>query len=318
MHPAPVRGEALSSWLRRIGNACGCSVAELLKYDLGFPEAKARDMDFEAAGELVAAIAVRTGMPIRIIQKTTYAGNLPFLAGRAYTKPIKEDAESCSVLFKPPNPPPGSLSKLRDWFRKRYMSKIIGCRQCLADYPNGAVMLGWGLKVVLSCPIHGLMLEYARKNGSGLNWVREKEEAAPELVYRLDKRSLEAISEGSVQLSGGLVSAAEWFRIMQTVFHELNAPLFSVESARFKWQLKQWQAAEYHPPGPFETFKFDTSCALLIATAIDQMERGNFEPTGTYGSLFCDGGKPVGTYYLKGEGSERERFRTGALTGVRK
>jgi hypothetical protein len=74
--------------------------------------------------------------------------------------------------------------------------------------------------------------------------------------------------------------------MLQAVFHELNAPLFSVERGRFKWQLQLWKAADYHPTGPFETFKFDKSCALLIAMAIDQVEQGEVIPTGNEGQVF--------------------------------
>lgn len=309
VHLAVVPGESLWSWLRRIGAVYGCSVADLL-CDLGFSEVKERDLNRAVPAELVAAIATKTGMPVITIERTTFAGNLPFLDGLVFTDPVREDAANCSVLFESPNPAPGSLSKLRQWFRKEYIIKINGCRQCLADYSNGAILLGWGLKVVLSCPIHGLMIEFARKKGEGLNWVKEKEEVAPQLVCQLDRRSLEAVSEGSVQLPGGLVSASQWFRIVQTIFHELNAPLFSVERARLKWQLELWNATDYYPPGPFETFKFDTSCALLIATAIDQIEKGAVKPTGIYGNLFCDGGKKASLYYLRVPESERERFRS--------
>ena len=305
MHPVPVRGEALSSWLRRIASVYCCTVADLLRYDLGFPEAKPSLLDFEAPSDLIEVIAVRSGMSFRTIEKTTFAGSLPFLSGRVFTDPSKDDVETCSVLFEPPNPAPGSYEKLRNWFQKESKSKLIGCRHCLADYKNGATLLGWGLKVVLSCPVHEVMIEPGRKEGDRIEWRKDREEPALKQVCNLDERSLEAVSEGSVQLPGGLVSAVEWFRILQAIFHELNAPWLSVESGRFVWQLKLWEAAGYHSPGPFETFKFDRSCALLIATAIDHMETGAVRPTGTYGKFFV-------------KQSERERFRSADLNSVRK
>lgn len=288
VHPEPIDGEALSSWLRRIGRIYGCSVPDLLKYDLGFPEIKTRGLDVEAPAALLVAIEARTGLPVKAMERITFAGSVPFLFKRPFTDPVKTDVEYCSVLFEPPDPPPGSHSKLRQWFRKEYLSKINGCRHCLADYPNGAILLGWGLTVVLSCPIHGLMLESARINSEGLDWVKEKEEAAPELVCQLDRRSMEAVAEGCVQLPGGLVSASQWFSMLQTIFHELNAPPFSLERGRFNWQFKLWDAADYNSIGPFETFKFDTSCALLIALAIDLMEKGEIIPTGRDGRVFCE------------------------------
>jgi hypothetical protein len=76
--------------------------------------------------------------------------------------------------------------------------------------------------------------------------------------------------------------------MLQAIFHELNAPLLSVERGRLKWQSQLWKAADYFPPGPFETFKFDKSCALLIAMAIDLMEKGEVIPTGRAGLVFCE------------------------------
>lgn len=316
VHPWPIDGEALSSWLRRIGRVYGFSVANLLKYDLGFPEVKTKGLDMGAPSDLLAAIAVRSGLPVETIERTTFAGNVPFLFERLYTDPVRSDVDYCSVLFEPPNPAPESLSKLRQWFRKESISKINGCRQCLVDYPDGAILLGWRLKIVLSCPIHGLMFEFGRRDIEGINWLKEKEETAPELVCRLDRRSMEAVAKGCVQLAGGLVSAAQWFRMLQTIFHELNAPLFSVERERFKWQLHLWDAADYYPIDPFETFKFDKSCALLIATAIDLMEKGEIIPTGRYGQLFLGQitaqRRRAELYYLKSLPSEMERFRSGA------
>lgn len=276
-----------------------------MRYDLGFPDAKLGGLDFEAPHDLTEVISARSGVSIRRIEKTTLAGNLPFLFGEIFTDPIKEDVETCSVLFEPPNPVPGSYAKLKKWFQKESKSTLIGCRHCLSDYKNGSTLLGWGLKVVLSCPVHEVMLETGRKEGDRIEWRKDQEEPAPKLVCKLDELSLEAVSEGSVQLPGGFVSASEWFRIFQTLFHELNAPLFSVTSERFVWQLKLWEVAGYCSPGPLEIFKFNTSCALLIATAIDEMESGEVKPTGTYGKFFV-------------QLSERERFRSAESNSVRK
>ena len=283
-----MQGEALSSWLRRIASVYCWSVADLLRYDLGFPEAKPSGLDFRATDDLIEVIAVRSGMSFRTIKRTTFAGSLPFLSSRVFTDPSENDVEICSVLFEPPNPAPGSYAKLREWFQKESISTLIGCRYCLSDYQNGAKLLGWGLKVILSCPVHGVMLEPGRKKGDRIEWRKVSEEPAPKQVCRLDERSLEAVSEGRVQLPGGFVSAAEWFGILQALFHELNAPVYSVKSGRFVWQLDLWETAGYLSPGPFETFKFDKTCALLIAIAIDQMETGLVKPTGKYGKFFVD------------------------------
>jgi len=254
----------------------------LLKYDLGFAQVKTSGLDIEVPSDFLGAIAERAGLPVEIIQRTTFLETVPFLLQR----PDQFNSENCSVLFERPNRAPRRLAMLHQWFRKESMSKVNGCRQCLADYPNASVLLGWGLSVVLSCPIHKLMLESARKNLDGLTWVNENPEAAPDLLGLLDCRSMTAMAEGYVQLPGGLVSAEQWFKLVQTIFQDLNGPLFWGDSERWKWQLRVWKVAGYYPPGPFESLKFDKGCGLLIATAIDLMRKGEIVPTGAAGAMF--------------------------------
>jgi hypothetical protein len=160
VHPAPIDGEALSSWLRRISRIYGCGVADLLKYDLGFAEVEFRALDMKAPRELLITIAARTNFPVQSIKRMTFPEAVPFLFRTPYTDSANDEFENWSVLFEPSRL--HSYEKLTQWFRKQTMSTVHGCRQCLADYPDGGVLLGWMLKVVLSCPIHGVMLEPGR------------------------------------------------------------------------------------------------------------------------------------------------------------
>jgi hypothetical protein len=284
VRPDVIPGETLSSWLRRIGCVYSCSVEELLKHELGFSEVKTSELDVKAPCELLTAIAVRAGLPVETIEGMTLPGTVPFLFQPPYTAPDNGAFGNCSVLFESNGL--YSYEKLTQWFRKQTKSTVNGCRYCLSDYPDGGVLLGWMLKVVLSCPVHSVMLEPGRKSTERINWVNEKAQEAPTLVCQLDSRTLAALAEGFVQLPGGLVSKAQWFRLLQTIFQELNAPLFSGHREHVKWQLKIWNVAEYYPSGPLESFKFDKRCSLLIATAIDQMEKGKLTPTGSEGQLF--------------------------------
>jgi hypothetical protein len=80
------------------------------------------------------------------------------------------------VLLDRPDPA-GSLVQLTRWLRKEKVTKV-----------KSAILLGWGLNVVLSCPVHGLMLEPARIDSKAVTWVKDKPEPAPELIRRLDGR----------------------------------------------------------------------------------------------------------------------------------
>jgi hypothetical protein len=130
------------------------------------------------------------------------------------------------------------------------------------------------------------MLEPARIDSKAVTWVKDKPEPAPELIRRLDGRSMAAVSKGRVRLPGGKVSAAQWFKLMQTIFHELNVPLFILGRARLNLDLDFWEAVGYLPTPFYKTFKFDKSCALLIAKAIELMENGTVVPAGKHGKYF--------------------------------
>jgi hypothetical protein len=94
------------------------------------------------------------------------------------------------------------------------------------------------------------------------------------------------VTTGLVELPGGRIRATLWFRLLQTIFQEIeDADIHEIE--RWKWQQMVWQAAGYYSPSLFgEPFRFDRTCAMLIATAIDQVEKGFISPKGREGHLF--------------------------------
>jgi hypothetical protein len=228
------------------------------------------------------AIAARAGLPLQTIQRTTLSGAVPFL----FPQRGELDSEYHSVIYELPGVAQDSLVRFSSWLRYEGDSSVIGCRRCLNDYPNAAVLLSWRLSVVLSCPIHGLMLEPARKHADAIIWVRDKPEVAPKLISILDGRSMMAVSERFVQLPGGSVTAAQWFALLQTILHELNPPPFSISPEQLRMKLQVWEAADYHPPALRSLSTFDKNHALLIATAIELMENRLVIPTGLQGKIF--------------------------------
>ncbi len=62
VHPAPIDGEALSSWLRRIAASYQMTVAELLEHGLGHDPKAERDLDADPPPRLLAAIGQRTNI----------------------------------------------------------------------------------------------------------------------------------------------------------------------------------------------------------------------------------------------------------------
>lgn len=235
-----------------------------------------------APGELLTALSARTGVPTAVIKKMTYPATVPFLFSGSPSD--RANFGPCSVFRDSPNGWQVKLSKWMRWFRKESKHRVNACRLCLVDYPNAAVMLPCALGIVLSCPFHEVMLETAKTDRWSVKFGDQVEDA-PALVSALDRRTWEAVTTGVVQLPGGLVHAGQWFRLLHAIFEELNASLF--ENDQSKWQLSVWREAGYFPsfdrPDPF---KFDKSCAALIAVAIDQLEKGLISPKGTHAYLF--------------------------------
>lgn len=286
MCPAVISGECLSSWLRRVGCLYGFNMAGLLKSDFGYTEVTRRWLDRKPDHDLLVAISARSGLSVEELERMTLSGTLPFLFRSACSDLENDELEDCSVLFEPSGL--SSYEKLTQWFRREPLGVMICCRYCLADYPDSSLLLGWQLGVVLSCPIHKVMLEPGRNSGKRMKWFNDSAEEAPKLVCQLDRRSMEALADGFVQLPGGSVSAAQWFRLLQTIFQELNAPIIPGGGKRIKWQLKLWNEADYYPSGLFRKFKFNKSCSLLISMAIDLMEKGEVTPLGDEGYVFSE------------------------------
>jgi hypothetical protein len=278
-----IPGECLSSWLRRIGFYYGLTVKELVREELDFPELKANKLDMKAPDELISALSARTGIPQDRIKRTTLAGVLPFLFEDSQSDQVS--CETCSVLWEPSSFYNGYVTNLVPWFRSRM--KI--CRLCYSDFPNTGVMLSWGLNLVLSCPIHGLMLEPVKLKRKSVEWFKDKAEKAPEMLTSVDGRSSKALSEGVLQLPGGKIDAGLWFCLLQIIFQELNT-IQPFGSRRFEWQEMVWETAGYCP-SPSSPYRFNRSCALLIAIAMKQIEEQTFCPKGKYSYLFFTGSR---------------------------
>lgn len=276
-----IPGERLSSWLRRTGNIYGMKADELLQSGLGFSGLKANQLDLKISGELVAALSERTGLPSESIKRATYSGALPFL----YSDSEEGSYDNYSVLWQKQNFRQSPLSEWLPWFKSRFH----GCRLCLSDFPNSKIMLSWGLNIVKSCAEHGVQNEPGRLSQKSVQWLQEKPVPVPSVLATLDKRSADAINDGFVRLPGGVVDACQWFRLMQTVFQELNTiQLFG--SKRFEWQEMIWEAAGYCP-SPSRPFGFDISCAMLVAIAMNEIEEKVVCPEGKQAYLFLPGSR---------------------------
>ncbi len=159
VHPSPMEGESLSSWLRRLAMIYGLTAKELVEHDLGFQRRQRHRhwLDIDPPEKLLKAVAFRTGVPLERVQKTTIAGVRPFL----YAYFDRKFSGCNTVLTARPNSP--QHSQFLKWIlRHELTNEFTACRLCLNTYPNAGVLLPWRIRIITSCPVLGIMLERVR------------------------------------------------------------------------------------------------------------------------------------------------------------
>jgi hypothetical protein len=282
VHPSPMEGESLSSWLRRLAMIYGLTAKELVEHDLGFQRRQRHRhwLDIDPPEKLLKAVAFRTGVPLERVQKTTIAGVRPFL----YAYFDRKFSGCNTVLTARPNSP--QHSQFLKWIlRHELTNEFTACRLCLNTYPNAGVLLPWRIRIITSCPVHGIMLERVRIAEETVQWRNDEAEEAPELVRQLDCRTWQALTTGHVCLAGSSVHAGLWFRILRTIWDELDRPL---EECHEKPVLSIWNTLDRF----FEMAKAlwrsssERRHAICVATAIDMLEKGTVTPEGIDGKYF--------------------------------
>lgn len=271
-HPRLIAGESLSSWLRRIGIVYGLSTNELVRLGLGFQGVQTKWLDRSPQEELIQAISARTGETEESVRKATLSGMLPFL----FNSIKSEEAESIATerFFSLRN----GLSEGIPWFRKPLKRQATVCRSCFQNYPDAPRLIMWQLAILQSCPVHGLMLEPAQLNGGSISLLNDKPDQAPGTVRLLDSRTWAAVTEGNVQLPGGIVDTVKWFRILRVTHRNLKKPMK-------RFGKREWQeiVCERCPKILFERKTQSDPArrwAIVLATALDLMEKGHMELMG--------------------------------------
>ncbi|MFA7340434.1 MAG: TniQ family protein [Candidatus Obscuribacterales bacterium] len=288
VHPRPLEGELLSSWLRRIAQVYGLSSVELMQ-DLGIRKADRALIDIRPSKKILAKIAGCTGESLERVSATTFDGVMPFLFHRAEARQIHDASVLISGRQHLHDGLFGCQPKLADWINWSHPGRhrMYGCRQCLSDYPNAGVMLPWQLTIVLSCHIHGLMLEPMGTMKDSVKWFNGKIAEAPEVVRSMDNRTWAALTKGIVELPGGEVDTGDWFSVLRAIDFELQTDVWF--DSELEKQLNRIRAiaegmqTDYQPSDPLYVIR---ARAFQMATAIDRVERGIFQAAGYHATLF--------------------------------
>jgi hypothetical protein len=264
-------------------------VKDLLEHDLGFCRRQRQRhwLDIEPPDELLMAVAARTGIPLERVQQSTMAGLRPLV----YAYFDRKFSAGTTVLMAQPKPP--LHHSLQKWvLRHELVNEFTACRLCLDNYPNAAVLLPWRLRIMTSCPEHGIMLEAVRIIEDTAQWRNDAVEAAPGLIRRLDSRTWQALTVGNVRLPGGLVHAGLWFRLLRTIWDELNRPL---QERHGQAVLSVWNGVDAFFGMAQDSWRLrsDRRHAICVASAIEMMEAGTVFPEGIDGQYFRGGQRGI-------------------------
>jgi len=228
VHPAPIDGEALSSWLHRDGAYYQMSVAELVEHGLGHDPDAVNDLDLYPPPALLDVLAERAGAERRRLRQMSLAGWVPAPADSREAQPSAFDAyvRRYSVLLKAGKRSKHPTGPWRAWIPRYRLQRAFPC--CVEHPALQGLLLLWQLPLQLSCPRHGCILEACVGfPGEYLAWTGDETppRAASETVMAMDQRSEQGLATGQVDLPGGTVDAAEWFALVRTLLDEVATPV---------------------------------------------------------------------------------------------
>lgn len=295
VHPAPMPGEALSSWLRRIAARYDASLEEIVS-DLGHALGPPGHLDTCQPAGLARELAHRTGVDVYRIQRMSFSGWTPWLIDQMDPDPeaFRTYTRQFSVLLPEGKRRPRVIPIWLAWLPSR--PAFRACPLCITtSTPPYPYQLLWLLPLTLSCPFHGCLLEpRTRAVTYFTDWVRKPPTPRPasSTVLAMDKRTWQAMTTGSVDLPQRQVHAETWFRLIRTIIDEMGISLSEYTANRLIRRI--WKDAGhpvwagYRRWQTFEDYPFDVQGRLLegAATAIHLLESGTIAGPGKDAALF--------------------------------
>ena len=251
LHPAPIDGEALSSWLRRIADCYGTGI-EGLGADIGYnlAESNVADIiDLVPAPAMIAILAERTGItPVRIRQMSV-AGWTPWLLDDMdyHADGFETYARQLSVLRPAGKHKTRQVSSWRPWLSDRMPARA--CPECVTVGPfSQSYQLLWAIPIVSTCPLHQCWLAEtigARGYYGIWGFDRPIPRPAPEQILALDQRTRDAFRIGHVDLPHRRVHAGIWFRLLRAIVDELSCPISESRPSTATVIRQVWKEAGY-------------------------------------------------------------------------
>ena len=287
IHPQPLPQEALSSWLWRLADAYDMGVGDFAEAALGINGPDIELVDFWPSALLIQKLAERTGVAVGRIRAMTMAAYVPYLVDSLAPRGDIFPAYCCQFgIFENPalRVRPVRAAWWLPWISGDLAhGKMIGCIECLRSDRQRFGRLHWRANWMASCPKHGVLLQAASPSEQSDYPVSR--EAAAELAA-LDGLTLQAVTEGRVQLPGGrIVHGGLWLRVLRGVIDEICRPRRMKDSARppveavwdvaglpYRHALGRWGI--YEKLGRFER----ANVLKVAALAMQPLIRAGFKP----------------------------------------
>jgi hypothetical protein len=312
LHPKPIDGEALSSWLDRVAAVYDLFLEDLLLYDLGY-EISAYDLDFNPPNTLLEIISQRSHLSFDQVYRMTFRSWVPFILD--HLEPVPGVFEAYVLQYPcllPTKSPSYSIrSDWRPWLGN--FQPIRACQVC-ATQPEFAMHLSWKLPLMVSCPLHRCRLQpcamYSRKY---VYWKEEEVVDRPvtKEILTMDIRTQQALMMGKVDLARRSIHAGVWFRFLRSLLNELSLPL-SYYRTYAAYINKIWNTCDYPIRAgltnwkPYEYLPLPIQMMLLeaAATTIGMLETGRLSVSRKFFEVF------------KQEPLDKDNWHPGFLTPV--
>ena len=305
-HPPPYPNEALSSWLYRVASYFDTEVVDLIRYEFGvvLTETELLNLDFYATDHLLKGLSQCTGFDIYLITSLTTQIYSPMLIdhfNRSDNTLYNHYVEQFRLFEKKKRSIKSGLINWIPWLSTNETLIYYGCRICLQHDTAPFIRLYWRLEWLTSCPYHKVLLQPVRfynKSSKRIGFYFYDYDDKENLkiigpLLKLDSYTLEAVTEGQVNLPYKRINGGIWLRILRAVIEELKLPLNSFILKHQKYIKDIWQQLDIYirngvsNKSSFEDQKKKGKINLMKATSlvIDSILSGNLNIDSPIGNI---------------------------------
>ena len=228
IHPLPVRGEALSSWLLRVAAEYGLSLEQLIGAELNGASVADHELDFAPPESILKVISVRSGQQQRLLRSMTLSGSVLFSTNTQNEEYSSRGYVANSWFFNSDRKKAAvTSSDWVPWHSPLIWTTIRGCRKCFEEQGLAYYCWYWRLPVLSSCGRHDIALErvYIFKSSMSFLWSESRPTYVSIDVTSMDARTRLALDGGEPTIGDRCVSGDSWMRLLRTIADDLSQPI---------------------------------------------------------------------------------------------